>query len=165
MVYIGLESGSDSVLKLMDKRVTPGDIITAVKKAKSAGIKVSVTAISGLGGQDMTEEHAIKTGEALSEMNPEYIGLLTLMVERGTPLYDWVKEGSFKLLTPEQVLTETKLMLESTNSPGSVFRMNHASNYLSLKGTLNFDTPRLLRELDEALLGVRGLRSEYMRGL
>ena len=165
MVYIGLESGSDTVLGIMDKRVTPLAIADAVNKAKDAGLKVSVTAISGLGGQKYTEEHAIMTGKILTQMNPEYIGLLTLMVEKGTPLYDWVADGSFKLLTPEQVLKETKLILENIDSEGSVFRMNHASNYLSLKGTLNYDTPRMIREIDEALHGLRGLKSERFRGL
>lgn len=72
-------------------------------------------------------------------MNPEYIGMLTLMVEPETPLYDWVRDGSFQLLTQPQVLEETRLLMEHLDSPGSVFRMNHASNYLVLKGTLNRD--------------------------
>ena len=165
MVYVGLESGSESVLSLMDKRVTPAQTTEAVKKAKDAGMKVSVTAISGLGGRAQSEEHAIMTGKVLSEMKPEYIGLLTLMVEPGTPLYDWVNNKSFELLSPVEVLNETKLMLENTDSEGSVFRMNHASNYLSLRGTLNADTPRMIKEINDALDGAKRLRSEYMRGL
>ena len=77
-------------------------------------------------------------------MNPEYIGMLTLMVEPETPLYDWVRDGSFHLLTQQQVLRETRLLVERLDSPGSVFRMNHASNYLVLKGTLNEDKAAML---------------------
>ena len=66
-------------------------------------------------------------------MNPEYIGMLTLMVEPGTPLYDWVHDGSFRLLDQHQVLKETELLVSHFDSPGSVFRMNHASNYLDLR--------------------------------
>ena len=102
----------------------------------------SVTAITGLGGPELLERHAIETAEAFNAMNPEYIGMLTLMVEPETPLYDWVQEGSFQLLTQPQVLKETRLLMEHLDSPGSVFRMNHASNYLVLKGTLNQDQGR-----------------------
>ncbi len=165
MVYVGLESGSERILKLMDKRVTPMQTAEACIKAKNAGIAVSVTAISGLGGRELSNEHAVETGRVLSVIKPEYIGLLTLMVEDGTPLADWVRDGSFELLNANEVLTETRTMLENTDSEGSVFRMNHASNYLALKGVLNADTPRLLGEIDSALSGKRGLRQEYMRGL
>lgn len=165
MVYVGLESGSDKVLGMMGKGVTPAQIVEACQKVKAAGIKVSVTAISGLGGRAMLEEHAIKTAEAFSQMKPEYIGLLTLMVCHDTPLEDWVRTGEFQLLQPFEVMQETKLFLENIDSEGSVFRMNHASNYLSLKGTLNGDTPRMLREVEQAMEGTRRMRSEYMRGL
>ena len=165
MVYVGLESGSDKVLGMMGKGVTPAQIVEACQKVKAAGIKVSVTAISGLGGRAMLEEHAVKTAEAFSQMKPEYIGLLTLMVCHDTPLEDWVRTGEFQLLQPFEVMQETKLFLENIDSEGSVFRMNHASNYLSLKGTLNGDTPRMLREVEQAMEGTRRMRSEYMRGL
>jgi len=165
MVYVGLESGSDKVLEMMGKGVTPAQIVEACQKVKAAGIKVSVTAISGLGGRAMLEEHAVKTAEAFTQMKPEYIGLLTLMVCHDTPLEDWVRTGEFQLLQPFEVMQETKLFLENIDSEGSIFRMNHASNYLSLKGTLNGDTPRMLREVDQAMDGTRRMRSEYMRGL
>ena len=97
-------------------------------------------------------------------MKPEYIGLLTLMVERGTPLERWVREGSFTVLGPMEVLQETELFLQHIDSEGSVFRMNHASNYLTLKGTLNRDRQALLDKVQQGLQGC-GLRSESMRAL
>ena len=97
-------------------------------------------------------------------MNPEYVGLLTLMVEPGTPLAKWVREGSFEVLGPVDILRETELFLQHIDSPGSVFRMNHASNYLTLKGTLNDDRAALLARVQEGLRG-HGLRPETMRAL
>ena len=87
------------------------------------------------------------------------------MVEPGTPLYDWVQRGSFQLLTPPQVLRETQLLVERLDSPGSVFRMNHASNYLSLRGTLNQDREAMLAEVGRAERDLSRLRPEAWRGL
>ena len=107
---------------------------------------------------------AIGTAEALSAMKPEYIGLLTLMVERGTPLEQWVRDGEFTLLSPVEVLKETELFLQHIDSEGSVFRVNHASNYLTLKGTLNRDRQALLDKVQSGLSGV-GLKPEFLRAL
>ena len=163
MLYMGLQSGSDEVLALMRKGHTAAEIVEMGKKAKRNGFVLSVTAITGLGGPELMESHAIGTAKALNEMNPEYIGILTLVVEEGTPLQQWVREGSFKLLTPEQVLDETYLMMEHFDCPGAVFRMNHASNYLSLRGTLNQDKELMLQQIREARRSMRGLRPEGWR--
>ena len=164
MVYMGLESGSDKVLTKMSKGHTAADIVAAGQKVRRNGMALSVTAISGLGSKELLEEHAVETARALSAINPEYIGLLTLMVEPGTPLEKWVREGSFEVLGSGDVLRETELFLENIDSPGSVFRMNHASNYLTLKGTLTQDREALLQRVREGLAG-HGLRSEKMRAL
>lgn len=164
MVYMGLESGCDEVLHRMNKGHTAAAIVAAGQKARRCGLALSVTAISGLGSRELMREHAIGTAEAFSAMKPEYIGLLTLMVEPGTPLYDWVHDGSFRLLDQHQVLKETELLVQHFDSPGSVFRMNHASNYLTLKGTLNQDRERLLQQVRQGLAG-RGLKDEFLRGL
>lgn len=92
----------------------------------------------------MWQQHAVDTAKAVSEIKPDYLGLLTLMVEPGTPLESWVKDGSFTLLSPPEVLKETELFLRNVDSEGTVFRANHASNYLTLKGTLNGDRDALL---------------------
>ena len=164
MVYMGLESGCDSVLERMDKGHTAAQIIAAGQKARRSGLQLSVTAISGLGSRELWREHAVETAQAFNAMNPEYIGLLTLMVEPGTPLEKWVREGSFYVLKPVEVMQEMELFLQHIDSPGSVFRMNHASNYLTLKGTLNQDRERLLQQVRQGLAG-RGLKDEFLRGL
>ena len=164
MVYMGLESGCDAVLERMDKGHTAAQIIAAGQKARRSGLQLSVTAISGLGSRELWREHAVETAQAFNAMNPEYIGLLTLMVEPGTPLEKWVREGSFYVLKPVEVMQEMELFLQYIDSPGSVFRMNHASNYLTLKGTLNQDRERLLQQVRQGLAG-RGLKDEFLRGL
>lgn len=163
LLYMGLESGCDDVLKLMRKGHTSAEIVECGQKVKRNGIGLSVTAITGLGGPELMEAHAVDTAKALNAMNPEYIGILTLVVEDGTPLRDWVREGKFHLLTPAQVLQETKLMVENFDSPGSVFRMNHASNYLSLKGTLNEDKEAMLAQIRRAERHMETLRPEGWR--
>ena len=165
MVYMGLESGCDDVLKRMRKGHMSAEIVEMGQKVRRCGMALSVTAITGLGGPELLERHAIETAEAFNAMNPEYIGMLTLMVEPETPLYDWVRDGSFRLLTQPQVLQETRLLMEHLDSPGSVFRMNHASNYLVLKGTLNRDKEAMLRTIDAAEHDLSRLRPEEWRGL
>ena len=165
MVYMGLESGCDEVLKRMRKGHTAADIVAAGQKINAAGIDLSVTAISDLGGVELWREHAMDTAAALSAMKPAYIGLLTLMVEPGTPLYDWVEKGQFQLLDSHQVLEETALLVAQLDCEGAVFRMNHASNYLTLKGTLNEDKQALLKRIHSAMSGRTDLRPEYFRAL
>ena len=165
MVYMGLESGCDAVLEKMQKGHTAADIVAAGQKARRCGLALSVTAISGLGSVAHWREHAVDTARAVSEMKPDYLGLLTLMVEPGTPLEKWVREGSFTLLSPLEVLKETELFLQHVDSEGTVFRANHASNYLTLKGTLNGDRDALLGQIAAALEGRRDLKPEFLRAL
>ena len=160
MIYLGLESGNEQVLKHINKGVTVEDIVRAGQMVKDAGMKLSVTAISGLGGTEMWKEHAIDTAKAFSRMKPDYIGLLTLMFEGDVPLRRECEEGKFHLLTAPQVAKETLLMLEHIDSEGSVFRSNHASNYLTLKGTLNRDREAMCEQIRTALER-GGYKKEY----
>ena len=165
MVYMGLESGCDAVLERMRKGHTAAAIVAAGQKARQAGLALSVTAISGLGSRELLRDHAVDTARAVSEMKPDYLGLLTLMVPHGTPLEGWVKDGSFTVLGPLEVLKETELFLQHVDSEGTVFRANHASNYLTLKGTLNGDREALLAQIRAALEGRRDLKPEFLRAL
>ena len=164
MVYMGLESGCDAVLERMNKGHTAAEIIAAGQKARRSGLQLSVTAISGLGSRELWREHAVETARAFNAMNPEYIGLLTLMVEPGTPLEKWVRDGSFYVLKPVEVMQEMELFLQHIVSPGCVVRMIHASKYLTLIGTLNQVRERLLQQVRQGLAG-RGLKDEFLRGL
>lgn len=163
MVYLGLESGSDEVLRRVDKGETAAEIIRAGQMVRQAGMKLSVTAIAGLGSTELSEEHAVQTAKALSAMRPEYIGLLTLLFELPTPLMrDW-QEGRFYLMTPIEIAAETLVLLENIDAEGSIFRANHASNYVNLAGTLNRDRQAMCSRLRAALEGKVRFRSEAFR--
>lgn len=163
MIYLGLESGSDEVLRRVNKGETADEIVRAGLMIKAAGMKLSVTCIAGLGSLELSETHAIQTAEALSRMKPEYIGLLTLLFELETPLMrDW-KEGRFYLMNPVEIAHETLILLEHIDAEGSVFRANHASNYVNLAGTLNCDRETMIGRLRQALEGKINFKSEEFR--
>lgn len=167
IVYLGLESGHDEVLRRIGKNATAVQMIEAVRRAQAAGIRVSVIALLGLGGPELSLEHAAATGRAVSAMDPRYLSLLTLMLVPGTPLYqDW-RAGTFHLLEPEAMLLELRQVIEHLDGlSGCIFRTNHASNYVPLAGTLPKDKARLLATLDAALArGRPALRPEAWRGL
>lgn len=166
IIYIGAESGSDKVLKDIRKGATRAEIIEAVKKIEASGIKASVTFISGMAGSEGWEEHAIETGTMISEMEPSYVGLLTLMTEPGTPIMDDIQSGKFKLLTPEEVVAETLLLLKNTEvTKTCVFRSNHASNYVSLRGDLPRDKEQMIGLLRRAMQDQNMLKDERFRML
>jgi len=166
IIYIGAESGSDKVLADIRKGSNRDEIIGAVRKIEAADIKSSVTFISGLGGKADWREHATETGAMISQMEPSYASLLTLMVEPSAPLYADVKSGKFELLSPEEVAEETILLIENTNvDKPCVFRSNHASNYVSLKGDLPKDKGKMLKQLEKALGNSGNFKDERFRML
>lgn len=167
ILYLGLESGNEDILKEVRKGVTAAEMEAAGKKALEAGFKLSVTVITGLGGREKSKEHAVDTGRLLSRINPTYIGALTLMPVPGTPLFEKIKQGGMSLPDPLEALREIKWMLESTELKDCIFRCNHASNYLPLQGTLNRDRDRLVTLLEdvERSPGKYNLKPDYLRGL
>jgi len=167
LVFVGLESGDQEVLNLINKGATVENQIEAVAKANKAGIQTSVTVILGLGGKRLSEQHAINTGKAATKMNPSFFAALTLMLVPGTVLDDMVKRGEFELVTdPLDMLKEVELIVKNIDAPGPVvFRTNHASNYLPLRGVLPGDKEGLLKTIRGAMKDPSVLRAEYMRGL
>lgn len=163
LLYIGAESGDDEVLTKINKGVTSDEIIAACKKAKRCGFKTSVTLISGLGAQERLKEHAVESAKLISEIQPTYLGFLTLMLEEPAPIVKEVESGSFQLLTPVQVMEEMELFLTHVNSPGTIFRANHASNYLMLRGTLNQDKEMLLNQVETAKQDLTFRKESYRR--
>ena len=102
----------------------------------------------------------------ITEMNPSYVGLLTLIVEPNVPMYEDIQSGKMRLLTPEEVMEETLLMLENTNvSKKCVFRSNHASNYVSLRGNLPEDNERMIASLKRCMEDRGMLKDERFRML
>ncbi|OPX88348.1 MAG: coproporphyrinogen III oxidase [Pelotomaculum sp. PtaB.Bin104] len=165
LVYYGLESGSDRILKMIYKGVNVAQIIEGGCKAMAAGLQLSVTVIIGVGGPELSEEHAKETAEAASAINPAYLSALTMLIPEGSYMDRKLKRGEFKLLTPEQTLRELKVLLENVSLENCVFRSNHASNYLPLKGVLNQDRDKMLAQIERALANPGLLRPEFLRGL
>ena len=150
MMYVGAESGDPVILAHVKKDVTVEEMIQAADKLKKCGIQLSLTLISGLGGKERLREHALESARLVSAMKPEYLGFLTLMLEKGAPILEEIQAGQLTLLSPDAVMEEMKLFLTHVDSDGTVFRANHASNYLALKGTLNGDIPAMLAQVEEA---------------
>lgn len=165
--YMGVESGDDVVLERVGKGVDHKQLVKAGRRAREAGIVLSVTVILGLGGVDRSREHALETARVLSEIDPEYAGALTLTLVPWTPLYRDRERGDFTPITPFESLKELKLIVENLQFTGCLFSSMHASNYYALRGRLSQDRARMLAELDRILASgdTRLLRPEYLRGL
>ena len=166
MIYLGAESGSARVLEAVNKGVTPQQLIEAVHKIENSDIKASVTFISGLAGKAGWEDHAIETGKMISEMNASYVGLLTLMLDPRAPITEQIERGELELLSGEEVVAETYLMLKHANpTRPCVFRSNHASNYVSLRGDLPRDREMMMAKLKMAMENTGMLKDERFRAL
>jgi radical SAM superfamily enzyme YgiQ (UPF0313 family) len=165
--YTGLETGDDELLEKIGKGVNSDQVIEAGKKVKQAEITFSVTIILGLGGIEGSKKHALETAKVLTEIDPDYVGALTLTLVPGTPLYEQWERNEFHPLSPFQSLDELKLIIENSNFTDCFFSSMHASNYLSVRGKLPHDRQRMLKQL-EVVLEAKDpslLRPEFLRGL
>jgi radical SAM superfamily enzyme YgiQ (UPF0313 family) len=167
IIYLGLESGDPEVLKRIEKNATVDQLIRAGKRVKDSGIVLSVTVILGIGGVEGSQVHARETGRVLSEMDPDYVGALSLMIVPGTPIEKEIETGRLVLPTPFGLIQELETMVASSQFTRCFFASNHASNYLPLR-------IRLPEEKEEALKRIREilrrkdpdlLRPEYLRAL
>jgi radical SAM superfamily enzyme YgiQ (UPF0313 family) len=165
IAYLGLETGDRVVNERIRKGATIEEQVEAVRRAQAAGIKMSVMALLGMGGRERSREHAVATGKVLSAMDPRFASCLCVTPVPGTPLFDDWQAGRFSLLEPEETLDELRLLVENLDVTATVFRSNHASNYLPLGGRLPADKKRLLEAIDEARSGRLPLRPEWARGL
>lgn len=145
MIYMGVESGDDEVLRDINKGVNSEEIIKAAKMVKESQILLSATIILGIGGKSNSKKHAINTGKIINKIQPDYLGTLTLMLEKETKLYKKVLNNEFIMLKDIEILDEIKLLLENINvNKQVIFRCNHASNYISLKGVLPKDKEKII---------------------
>ncbi len=152
MVYYGIESGDDDILKRIHKGATADHIMAGGLKSKEAGMDLSATVILGTGGPTFSLKHAEATAHVLNAIAPRYASALTLMLEPRRPSYtDIFGDPAWRMLNPREILTECRHLLTHINADGITFRSNHASNYLSLAGDLQPDKTRLLAEIDTAL--------------
>ncbi len=165
IAYMGLETGDDVTLKNIRKLATAEKMIDMGKKARKAGIKLSITVLLGIAGRERSLIHAKETGRVLSAIDPEYIGALSLMVVPGTSLYNDYEQGTFPILKPEEILNELGVMIANTDLSGGLFHANHASNYLPIKAKLPDDKDHTLKLIGEALKGNVDLKPEHLRAL
>ncbi|MHA3963158.1 MAG: radical SAM protein [Candidatus Thorarchaeota archaeon SMTZ1-45] len=167
IVYLGLETGDDELLRWARKGVGSRENIDACKKIRNASIPLSLTIILGLGGLEHSERHAQATAKALNEIDPEYIGALTLMTPPGTRISEMIKDREFEPMDPMDILKELKILVEGLELTNCIFRTNHASNYLPIRGTLGRDKEAMVQVLSDIIRSddESRLRPSYLRGL
>ena len=167
IVYLGLESGDPGVLKRIKKNTTIDQLIHAAKRVKESGILLSVTVILGLGGVEGSQRHAIETGKVLSEMDPDYVGALSLMIDPGTPIEKEIQAGKLVLPTPFGLIQELEWMVTHCRFTHCFFASNHASNYLPLRIQMPEEKEKALQQIREVLRRKDPdlLRPEYLRAL
>ena len=151
LVYLGLESGDDDTLAAIHKGVTAAQQIEGCRRAAEAGVELSITAILGVAGIERSLIHAEATGRALSAIDPQYIGVLSLIVVPGTAMAARVASGSFAVPDAPAMLRELRAMIAAIDVSDCLFRSNHASNYLPVGGRLPRDKAAMVAALDEVL--------------
>jgi len=165
ILYLGVETGDEELLKKIRKGSSPQHLINMGRKVRQAGIKLSATVLLGIAGRERSLEHAKATGELLSGMDPNYVGALTVMLLPGTPLHEEFQNGTFEVPTEKELLLELREMIAHTNLSRGLFFSNHASNYLPIKARLPKGKQVALDQIDSALKGDIALREEWMRAL
>ena len=176
IAYVGFESGYDDLLREVNKHATKEEYIKAAKKLMEADITLSATFINGLGGanKEVSNLHAKESADLVNKICPDdnriwYIAFLSLMIPPGTVLYEKKKKGEFIEMAPNDILKELKTFMQNINFQNDdakcVFRSNHASNYLPIKGILERDKENIISTLNYGLTHSEVLRPEFYRGL
>ncbi len=167
LFYVGCESGDDLVLERVHKGENFNSSLAALKKIKAAGARSSVMILNGMGGKRYSEQHAINSARLMNEAQPEYLSTLVVSFPTGMERYQQGFRGEFEPLDQPGLFQEMYWLLDTLELENTIFRSDHASNYLVLKGTLNRDKPRLLETVQTALKRPDSLplRQEWMRGL
>ena len=165
LLYMGPESGDDIVLKRIAKGANFAEHVEAARRAHQAEIKLSLIFLLGAGGIERSQEHAEASADLCSAMNSRYASLLTLTVVPQAPLQRLVDRGKFELPTPKRLMQEMRIFVDRARPTNTVFRSNHASNYLPIEGRLPRDREQLIAIIDAAESGKIPLRPEFLRGL
>ena len=170
-VHVGLESGDARTLELMEKGATPEDMVAGGRAAKEAGLELCFYVLVGAGGKDRLREHATGSAGICSEVNPDFIRLRTLIVQRGAPLEAARKTGSFRPTSPLEKLEEVELFLRNLEVEDCELASDHITNYLWLDnavvyrgvdGRLPGDKGRMLEALKDTLEFLGAIESEVL---
>lgn len=167
LFYVGCESGDDLVLERVSKGETYASSLDALQKIKAAGAASSVMILNGMGGTRYSQQHAINSARLMNDAQPEYLSTLVVSFPTGVERYQAGFGGEFEPLDQPGLFREMQWLLETLELENTVFRSDHASNYLVLKGTLGRDKARLLAQVRTAIEqpGAIALRQEWQRGL
>ena len=167
IVYLGIESGNEEILARIRKGATPDRIVEAARRVKEAGITLSVTVLLGIGGTAMSAAHARDTARILTDVDPDFAGVLTVMIVPGTPLYEEARSGGFVLPGTFALLEELGVIVSGARFTDCFFTANHASNYLPIRARMPGDREKVLRLIGDVVRrgDVSLLRPESMRGL
>jgi len=167
IIYLGLESGNREVLRRIKKNATVDRMIRAARRVKESGILLSVTVLLGIGGVELSQAHAEDTGKVLSQMDPDFVGALSLIVVPGTPIEKEIKTGRLVLPTPFALIQELETMVLHSEFTQCFFASNHASNYLPLRIRMPEEKKEALQKIREVLRrkDPELLRPEYLRAL
>lgn len=167
LYYLGIESGHDAVLARLEKGVDSAEMIRVANKATEAGIKLSTMILLGAGGRDGSREHALESARVVNAIQPRFVSTLVMTPVEGTPLGEEAARGEVDELTPIELARELRDFVAALALEGSVFRSNHASNYLALAGNLPRDQRRIVAALDAVLADPKRapFTPEWQRGL
>ena len=167
ILYVGMESGDDEILRRVNKGETWESTRSALVKIREAGLVSSVMVLNGLGGETLSRQHAINTATLCNETQPDYLSTLVVSFPQGEERFREGFGADFVPLGQQALFEEIRVFLEHLELDNTIFRSDHASNYLVLKGTLGRDKDRLLQQVNMAITqpGAVPLRAEWMRGL
>ena len=167
IIYLGVETGDPVLLEKICKGATYDQLVEAAHRVKDAGIALSVTVLLGIGGIEGSEQHARGTARILTDMDPDYVGALSVILVPGTPLHQDHVEGRFEVPEPFGLIKELRTMIAESNFSHCVFRSNHASNYLPVKASLPEQKTQIVEAIDSVLRSrdKQRLRPEFLRAL
>ncbi|OUS30045.1 radical SAM protein [Thalassotalea sp. 42_200_T64] len=165
LLYVGCESGDDQVLQLIEKGETYQSSLTALEKIKQAGMKSSVMILNGLGGPELSQQHAINSAKLMNAAQPDYLSTLVVSFPLREERFAANFNGKFRQLQQQELFREMHTLLSHLQLNKTIFRSDHASNYLVLKGVLGKDKQQLLTKVEMALNNAIPLRQEWQRGL
>ena len=151
LLYVGIESGDSEVLECIQKGETYETTIEGLNKSKAAGMNSSVMLINGVGGKSLSKQHAINSAKVLNATQPKYASTLVLTAHKGMSHYKERYIGEFIELEKKELFEEMKLFMQHLNLKETIFRSDHASNHLILKGVLGKDKQKMLNQIDVAI--------------
>ncbi|MCP4769730.1 MAG: radical SAM protein [Gammaproteobacteria bacterium] len=151
IIYVGAESGDDTVLRNIDKGESYASTVDALRRASSAGIKTSVMILNGIGGKRLSQQHALASARLVNDTQPDYLATLVLTFYKGREKFVAGFDNDFDELDTVDLCQEMKTLITACELENTIFRSDHVSNHMVLKGVLGKDKQRLLRQIDDSI--------------